>query len=258
VVAVVDPRAGHEPDPVTEDVEAPPEVDVLEEREVRLVEPPDPEERRRPRDHRPARGEQGVAVGALVDIDAVDAPCEAVAVERQLPTGEVHGAPVLPQDLARDAGDRRLRLQLVHGSAQPGGVGLRVVVDQREVGAVRELGPLVHRRGEPGVRVVHDDLNLGERRPDVLHRSVRGAVVDEDDLDLVGGIRLGAQRSEAALEVLPAVVVHDDDADRRPGAVGLLARGGTGAGAGMAVGLLTVRGWGWPLSLRVLERLAAA
>jgi hypothetical protein len=238
VVAVIDPRRRHVAHAVPQHLQAPAEVDVLEEREVAVVEPADVEEGARAHDHRPAGGEQRVPVATVAGVVELDPAREAVAVEGHLPARVVHGHAVLAQDLAGDAGDGRFALQLVHGGPQPGGVGCCVVVEQRQIGAGSEPCPLVDRRGEPGVGVVDDDLDLREGGSHELHRAVRGGVVDEDDLDLVRRVGLRAQRSEALLQVAAAVVVDDDDRDGRPGARGLRPGGRRGGRSGHAGALL--------------------
>jgi hypothetical protein len=58
--------------------------------------------------------------------------------------------------------------------------------------------------------------------PHVVHGSIVGAIVHEDDLEV--GECLSLERTKADVEVLPAVPVHYDDATRGhgSGSAGLL------------------------------------
>jgi hypothetical protein len=91
-----------------------------------------------------------------------------------------------------------------------------VLVDELDVLAVGRLDPHVARLARPARVLLVDDPHVRLRRCEGVEpgrRPVRGAVVDEDRLELVARHRLAHDRGDAILDVAAGVVDRDDDAD---------------------------------------------
>ena len=118
------------------------------------------------------------------------------------------GVDVAPAGVAE--GHVRVRLQQPHLVLE-GVVGEQEVVsgDDDQVAAPARLRALHQRAHEPLVPLVPDqaDARVGEVGADHVHRVVRGAVVDEDQLEV--GERLPQDRLDAPRQEARVVVVQD-------------------------------------------------
>ena len=184
--------------------ESQPEVPVLEEAQ-RLVEAADLPERVGADDHVRASARHVVAAeqeraelvrrGKRMDVEGT-----AAAVD--------HDAPGV--DPGRSGGTRRVELR-PELPRRP----QVVVVEEREPGAARRLGPDVARRRQPAVHLVaHEPYPRVVERLDTGGGVVVGRVVDDHDLDVDVLLRERA-RQRVGGEHRPAVARRDDDADLR-------------------------------------------
>src|SRR5688500_11322016 len=115
------------------------------------------------------------------------------------------------EDLGAGRAELRVALQQVDEWRQPSRVDRGVVVEQRHVLHVAEVGEAeVAPAGEPEVLRAADDTDYGERELHPVGDAIRRPVVDEHDLEPRCG-PFGAHEALQALEREVATVEVDDD-----------------------------------------------
>ena len=210
-MAVVRDGAGLVPDPVTQEVQPPSEIDVLVEHEEPLVEPAHLAEELRPHEHRGARAEEDVLrrlVRAVVR--ALGLALVAHPEPRQRPVDVVDELPVPVEHLARDAGDRAITRQRLDRRGHPLRPRPGIVVEERDVLAGRVLHTEVAAPCEAGVGARLDDDGVRDRGPDPLGRVVAGRVLHDDQLELVRRPVHIVEEPEARDRVVRSAVVDQD------------------------------------------------
>ena len=134
-----------------------------------------------------------------------------MAFETDAPADKIDLAAVPIQNPAGDAGESGLGRQRCDQLAQPGRRKPHVVVDEGD--------PLESAGGESAVVALRETVIPVERNQaharksgaDVLHRSITGAVVADDDFEPVTRIVEGKSRLQAPVDDVPAVEIEDDD-----------------------------------------------
>ena len=195
---------------VAQELAAVGEIDVLVHGEVGLVESADVVEQAATNQAgRSARAEHFPRLARLRDrtsvrtFEGAPEPGHAVA-------GAVDDRGVAQIDDARRRQSRaRIRVEGGPDRRQPSRLRRGIVVQEREIPAACQAGTSVVAGGEAQVGFEREDTNDGTERRQKFERTVRGSVVDDDQLAI--GCRLGDGRWKAPLQPGPAVVVEDDD-----------------------------------------------
>ena len=74
------------------------------------------------------------------------------------------------------------RWGIYHGDRQPVSVRPHVIIDEGNVATARMPSPKVGRLGKALVHLVLNDPYLGVALADEVHRAVRTAIIDQEDL----------------------------------------------------------------------------
>ena len=165
-------------DPVPGKPEAPTEVDVFVEEEVIVVEPADLPVGVPPDDHRPAAGEQDVALRRIDRPRFAVAGLNAEPGQGRATAHEVDGLPVPAHDPAAGAGNIRRGGHRPHQRLEPLRVRPGVVVEEGDQLGVELLHRQVVASGETEVHGRGDHPDVGVRRLSKRGGAVRRSVVD--------------------------------------------------------------------------------